>query len=193
VNRFLPNQHSILTTDDPGQHLADELYDFIEPELEKLKRHGIVRRCIQPDILLLRINSEDDLIRCLKYVDKAIDLLGAWQEAVNRPKARRDGRIKVSYARMLMDSVLRLFGEVDELLTKPASMAAGTLRFGRGFIGQEPERHRQLREKRAQKARDRKEKIIAEIMEQWPDPKDQQEQIRRRLRRKKPKISPLDE
>jgi hypothetical protein len=194
VNRFLPNQHSILTTDDPGQHLADELYDFIRPQLETLKREGIVRRCIQPDILLLRINSEDDLIRCLKYVDKAIDLIGAWQEAVNRPDAlRRDGRIKSAFSEMMIASVLRLFGEVDELLTKPASMAAGTLRFGKGFIGQESPRHQKLREGRADKARKRRDKIIAEIIEQWPDPEDRKEQIRRRLRRRKPKISPLDE
>ena len=65
------------------------------------------------------------------------------------------------------------------------SRAAGTMRFGKACLGKEPGWHVKLREKGAEKARTRTERIIAEMKEQFADPATQKEMIQRALRRKK--------
>jgi hypothetical protein len=185
-NRFLPNLHAIGTTKNPGKHIAEAAFDYLRKILARLQRRTIVRAGLQPDVLVLRIGTADDLIRVMKYVEKPVDILTAWRRALNLAGAYDpDGKLQRAYVETMRTSVFQLFEEMANAVPKPVSRAAGTMRFGKACLGKEPKWHAETREKGAEKARKRRERINAETKRDFNDPATQKKMAQRGIRRKK--------
>lgn len=163
----LPHGHSVGNgRDDNPQFLADLLYAEMDKMLRKYRNELVIP--LYPSVRVFTIPSGDDLLRCLKYLEKRIPLnlivgIGQRQSGAKNP----DGAWNTAFLDALETDLLNLHDQLDHLhggfrgfdeqfywLQRRRSL--GNMRYGDKFIGTEPDWHAAKRELDRQQQADRR-------------------------------------
>jgi len=156
--RGLPHAHAVANgPEDNPQFIAEELYTEMN---RVLKRHRLeLVGPLYPSVRVYAIPTSDDLWKCVKYLEKPIPLGLLVREALSRAEAKNsDGTWNLAFMHRLEHGLLNLPEQLRRLsggfraadlefywLQRRRSM--GNMRFGKNFIGYEPEWHENKRKR----------------------------------------------
>ncbi len=146
------------------QVLAEALFAKMKRGLRRYSKH--LNRTYFADVLVLRLNTAEELDRVVKYCDKVTPFGLIVEEAISQPEAKRqDGtwdpkyfnELRNALARLVNDDIPAIFSGSGDSLFQPLRRrkACGNMVFNdRGTcIGQEPIWNRSVRRKRAAEQR----------------------------------------
>jgi len=167
--RGLPHGHAIACGGETNpQLIADELYAEMDAVLTRYRAELVVD--LWPSVRVYAIPSPLDLLRCAKYLEKAIPLGLLTEEVLNRPAAynpdgtpnRRVFKALESSLSGLPDRLKSLSGSFRafdrEFYNLKRRRSLGRMRCGKKFAGLEPEWHEWQRERNAEKKAKRRAK-----------------------------------
>ena len=165
--RGLPHVHAVANgpADDP-QHLANELKASMDDLLAQHARR--MQRPLYASVRVFRLLTPEDLERAALYLEKPIPLGELVKEVLARPEAKRpDGSWDDLFLERLHGELLDLYELARGLRSKHQSSrpelqgtarrcCRGNMRFGKGSLLADTERHRDYRLKKAQEQRDKR-------------------------------------
>lgn len=182
------------------QSIAVWLRDFVNEKLQQHQRF-LYRRYFG-DVVVLRINTAEDLERCILYSEKVVPIDKIVADALNHPTAiGADGNLdavyvdalKVMLKELIDDDLPILFGSFDSdtgpgRLTRRKVVGNMKFRDGDGCIGDEPDWHVTQRRSRAKAQRERREKARANSMAKKSKPPKTSAAQKARMRKSRQRI-----
>jgi hypothetical protein len=182
----LPHGHSVGNGHDENpQYIADLLYEEMDKVLQHYRDELTIP--LYPSVRVFSIPSSDDLLRCLKYLEKIIPLNLIVRIAQHQPGAKNpDDTWSVEFLDILETDLLELhdqlcdlhgkFRAFDEFYWLQRRRSLGNMRYGHHFIGMEPDWHaakrdyiRQQQAARRQRVKLRKEQEEGEAADGDPN------------------------
>lgn len=167
----LPHAHSVGNgRDENPQFIADLLYEEMDKVLQHYRDELTIP--LYPSVRVFSITSGGDLLRCLKYLEKIIPLNLIVRIAQQQLSAKNpDGTWNMEFLDMLESDLLDLHDQLcdlrggfrffDEFYWVQRRRSLGNMRYGKQFIGSEPDWHVAKRDliRRQQAARRQRTKL----------------------------------
>jgi hypothetical protein len=165
----LPHGHAVANgLEDNPQFIADELYQEMQMVLTRYQSEMSVQ--LYPSVRVFSLTSPDDLLECVKYLEKTIPLGLLAKGALDYSD---DDQPKVCQSKKTLDQIENDLINLHEQLGHLSGTflvsdhkshciqrrrSLGNMRFGTGFVGFEPQWHKETRLNEAEEQAQRRKK-----------------------------------